>query len=65
MSTFTLKPIANSSIVVIDDSFVADYTYFKNDETFIRPDNAWTKFIEKDFNAFTDLSNRWSIRFLS
>jgi hypothetical protein len=51
MSTFTLKPIANSSIVVIDDSFVADYTYFKNDETFIRPDNAWTKFIEKDFIA--------------
>jgi len=23
------------------------------------------EFIEKDFNAFTDLSNRWSIRYLS
>lgn len=46
-----IKPTTKNIIIDINDSFFADYSYFKNDYTFIRPANAWHRWTEKDFIA--------------
>ena len=44
-----IKPFAENINVDINDSFFADYSTFKNNHTFVRPANAWRKFVEKEF----------------